>query len=172
VPTVQVDSAVCVAGPLTCVIPAVCALSRQRGRTQHPSQVVLVPTVQVDSAVCVAGPLTCVIPAVCALSRQRGREGGLFQNLSRHAACECFHGWLAGSCFFGFVRLDVAFIPTCADLTTNRSGRLSFSPHFRVGDFHLILVCSRCKREWLSIPPFSCFTRPKLSARFIKFLDG
>jgi ribosomal protein L27 len=79
VPTVQVDSAVCVAGPLTDVIPAGCALSRQRGRAQHPSQVVLVPTVQVDSAVCVAGPLTDVIPAGCALSRQRGRASTLLR---------------------------------------------------------------------------------------------
>jgi hypothetical protein len=50
---------------LSCVIPTGCALSRQRGRAQHPSQVLL-PTVQVDSAVCVAGSLTDVIPAVCA----------------------------------------------------------------------------------------------------------
>jgi hypothetical protein len=51
VPTVQVDSAVCVAGPLTCVIPAVCACNDsvvERGgysRTCHGMLPVSVSTV-------------------------------------------------------------------------------------------------------------------------------
>jgi hypothetical protein len=70
------------------------------------------------------------------LSRQRGRErGAIPEHLSRHAACECFHGWLA-FLLFGFVRLEVTFIPTCTDLTTNRPGRFSFSPVFVKADLH------------------------------------
>jgi hypothetical protein len=37
---------------------------------------------------------------------------------------------------FEFVRLEMTFIPTCTDLTTNGPGRFSFSPVFVNADFH------------------------------------
>jgi hypothetical protein len=57
------------AGPLTGATPAARALSRQRGRAQHPFWGLVL---QCRGLSCMAGPLTGVMPAARAMTRQRG----------------------------------------------------------------------------------------------------
>jgi hypothetical protein len=100
----------CLAGPLTGVMPATRALSRQRGRAQHPFWVLVL------QCSCTAGPLAAVARA---LSRQRGRAqhpflggaGATVQRTQLHgwsphwcdARCSCFvtAAWLGPAPFLG-----------------------------------------------------------------------